>query len=209
MKPVNKLRAREAGVDWQAMHRQLEHARRALDESAALPRDRQEEILRERARKLAQAGGDGPDAAAADGIDVLVFQVAGECYAFETTHIERVYPLLPITAIPGVPDFVVGIIAAEGGLLSVIDLRSLLDLPLLRLAEPKAIVVLRGASMEFGVLAEEIIGVERHALGTLERELPTLSNIDASYMIGITPGRTAILDAHQMLNDARLVVDAG
>lgn len=210
MSTKHKARSRAGGMDWDGVRQRLERARAAIDEAGASSRDRQEQILRERAVALAQP--DATDAAATQSggiIEALVFHAAGERYAFETAYVARVYPIMPITAIPGVPDFVVGIVAAEGELLSVVDLRSLLDLPLSRLAEPKAIVMLQTEAMEFGVLAEEIVGVERHAADSLERELPTLADAEKTYLMGITPSRIAVLDAKRLLSDARLVVDVG
>ncbi|KRB79554.1 hypothetical protein ASE07_25445 [Noviherbaspirillum sp. Root189] len=171
-------------------------------------RDRQEKILRERAASLAATTSSAePAGSSNDSIEVLVFQVAGERYAFETAYIGKVCPMLPVTYIPGVPDYVVGIIAVYGDVLSVIDLRSLLDLPLSGLAEPEAIVVLRGESMEFGILAEAILGLERYPLESLQPNLPTLANIEKTYLKGVATDRTAVLDAVQLLSDARLVVD--
>jgi purine-binding chemotaxis protein CheW len=142
-------------------------------------------------------------------IEVLVFHAAGERYAFETTHIAQVCPMLPVTAIPGVPDYVVGIAGVQGEVLSVVDLRSLLDLPLVRLAEPNAIIVLKGEALEFGILAEDIVGIERYPEAALERMPATLADKQKTYLKGVSADRTAILDARQLLSDPRLAVDAG
>jgi purine-binding chemotaxis protein CheW len=138
---------------------------------------------------------------------VIEFTSAGERYAFETAHVAQVYPVGPITVIPGVPDFVVGIIAAQGNVLPVIDLRMFLNLPLSSLAEPAAIVVLAGEDMETGILAEEILGIRRYSADSLEYELTVPDSVRSTYLLGVTLGRTAILDASRLLSDPRLVVD--
>ena len=197
-------------IDWEEVRRRIEQSRQAMEDLNDTDPDRQEQILAERAVALARAVTPSERAVpSGDRIEVLVFQAAGERYAFETAHVAQVTPILPITAIPGVPDFVVGIVAAQGDVLSVIDLRSLLDLPLSNLTEPNAIILLRGETMEFGVLAEAIAGVERYPRASLETELPTLANIEKTYLKGVTPDRTAILDAEQLLADPRMVVEAG
>jgi purine-binding chemotaxis protein CheW len=121
--------------------------------------------------------------------------------------VAQVYPFSPITPIPGAPDFVVGIVAAQGDVLSVVDLRSLLDLPMSGLLEPVAIIALKSETMEFGILAEEVLGVERIPLESIEHELPVLAGKANNYLLGVSANRTAILNAAQLLSDPRLVVE--
>jgi purine-binding chemotaxis protein CheW len=196
-------------VDWTEMRRRLDESRRTIDRLSGNDPESREQMLRERARKLAQIESRTVAAATVERIEVLAFHVGGERYAFEAHRVAQVFPISPITAIPGVPDFVVGIVASGGAVLSVIDLRSLLDLPLAGLQDPTAIIVLRSETMEFGILAESIVGIEHYPLHALEHALPTLSNIEKTYLKGVAPDRTAILDTDRLLSDPRLVVDEG
>jgi purine-binding chemotaxis protein CheW len=194
---------------WDELHRRLARSREAIEGLVEPGRERQERILRERALTLAKAVSSGQTLPAGEEIDVLAFQAAGERYAFEAAHVSQVLPMSSITPIPGVPKFVVGIVAAQGEVLAVIDLRVLLDLPLAKLAEPKSIVVLKGATMEFGILAEEILGTGRYPAAALTQGPPELTNNDALYLKGITPDRTAILNAEQLLSESSPVIVAG
>lgn len=200
---------RKAGkADWTALHRRLEQVRQHIEDLNDAGPDRREQILRERTRALAKLGSIAEaEVLHADSIDAFVFQVAGERYAFEATYVAQVYPMSPLTALPGVPNFVVGITIFQGEVVSVIDLRSLLDLPLSKLTEPTSIIVLQGMGMEFGVLAEEIIGVENYPIASLEPSLPLLADRARTYLKGVTLDRTAILDAAQMLSDPGMIVD--
>jgi purine-binding chemotaxis protein CheW len=197
-----------AGTDWEWMHRRLDAVHSAVETLIEPDQDRQEQILRERAIRLAKAH---PQTASAvdsvDRIEVLAFTAAGERYAFEASYVAQVCPVPAITPIPGVPNFVVGIVAIQGNVVSVIDLRTLLRLPLSGLTEPTSMIVLKSATMEFGILADEILGIERYAMESLERNLPTLANTDTTYLKGVTAGRTAILAAEQLLSDSRLTID--
>lgn len=205
-----RLKRKVGSMDWEDIQRRLEQSRLAMDHVTKDDRDRQEQILRERAVALAHASTESAAAASpSGGIDVLAFRAAGERYAFETFHVAQAYPMLPLTAIPGVPDFVVGIVAARGEVLSVIDLRSLLDLPLARLDEPGAIILLESEDMAFGVLADEVLGVERYAAEDLESVLPGLDKVEKTYLKGVAPNRTAILDAGRLLRDPGLVINGG
>lgn len=191
-------------VDWDAIRRQLENARNAYEDPGP---EQAENVLRRRAEALAASM--AAESEAEDGmLELLVFLCGGERYAFETAHIAHVSPRLPITRIPGTPNFVAGIVAIEGEVYSAIDLRSLLALPVVRLVDQEALILLRSETMEFGVLADEIVGVERYAAASLERSLPTLAGIEQTYLTGIAPDRTAILDARALLADPALIVEA-
>lgn len=197
---------REQPANWDEIRRRLAHSRELMQGDENRGRERQEEILRRRAALLAAGhGASEPDPAGV--IDALAFELAGERYAFDMKHIATVCPMMPATPLPNVPDHVVGIVALEGEVLSVVDLRSLLNLRLARLAEPAAIIVLRSADMEFGVLAEAIVGMVRLRADTLQRDLPGLGGGDHSWLQGIAPDRTALLDGAGLLADPRLLVD--
>ncbi|WP_136415131.1 chemotaxis protein CheW [Herbaspirillum sp. ST 5-3] len=206
------LALRRAGaIDWAGIHRRLEEMRNAIDNiGAGNPLDSMEleRILRERAVALAKPVlPSKADTLAGDRIDILVFQLAGEKYAFDAAYVAQACPVPPVAAVPGAPDYVVGIVAIEGEVLSVIDLRSLLDLSLSSLTDPTAIIVLKNDAMEFCVLAEEIAGMEQVSEGTLQHALPTMGSKQTNYLKGVTADRVAVLDAEQLLSDARLVVD--
>jgi purine-binding chemotaxis protein CheW len=208
MKPTRVKRNGAAKMGWPEIHRRLQLAHNTIESLTGSDQSRNEQILRERAASLASAAPRvQPAFSSGRSIEVIEFASAGERYAFETAYVAQVYPICPITYIPGAPNFVVGIVASQGGVLSVIDLRSFLNLPLSSLAEPTSIIVLKGEAMEFGVLAEEILGIERYPMDSVEPGLATLARAESTYLKGVTSGRTAILDANQLLSDPRLVVD--
>jgi len=195
-----------AAFDWEALSRRLEAAAAGL---AALDRadaGAQERVLAERAAALAAAG-TAPAAAPPAGVDVLAFRCGGERYAFDAACVARVLPALPLTALPGVPDVVAGITMWEGEVLAVVDLRVLLALPVTALADAGALIVLRGEDNRFAVLADAIDGTRRFPHDYLGHDLPLLADPDASYLLGVAPDRTALLDARRLLADSTLIVN--
>lgn len=207
-KPMRQKRS--AKIDWDELHRRLGQARGAIERTDEAGRSNRNEILRERAVNLARSATPIQAGQLEEHcIEVLEFRSAGERYAFETAYVAQVYPICSITPIPGVPNFVVGIIMSQGEVLSIIDLRSLLDLPISGLADPTSIIVLKGGAMELGILAEEILGIERYPATSVERELPTLSDTMKTYLKAVSHNRTAILSADLLLSDPRLIVEIG
>jgi purine-binding chemotaxis protein CheW len=193
-----------ARIDWDEARRQLERGAAALEGLERAAPEAQARLLRERAAALAAPAVRATEEGA-DDVEVLVFEAGGERYAFETAWVVRVTPMLPLTAIPGLPDFIVGVVPFDGEVLAVLDLRSLLALPLAELADPAALVVLSGEGREFAVLAESIVGVRRYPRAALEHCLPAQAQ---DWLQGVAPDRTALLDARRLLTDSTLVVQA-
>jgi purine-binding chemotaxis protein CheW len=195
-----------AAFDWEALSHRLEAAAAALARHERIDPAAQERLLAERAVALA-AGGAAPAPAAPAGIEVLAFRCGGERYAFDAAWVARVLPLLPLTALPGVPDVVAGITMWEGEVMAVVDLRVLLALPLSELAESGALIILSGADNRFAVLADSVDGTRRFPPDAVGQNLPMLANPDAGYLLGVAPDRTALLDARRLLADSTSIVN--
>lgn len=191
-------------VDWRAIHARLDAARAALEGGAAPGAEERRRILQARARALAAAPKDAPSAA--DGLEVVEFMVGGESYAVESRFVRGVHPLRTLTAVPGTPRHVLGVVKLRGPIVSVIDLKKLFDLPGRGLSELDRVLVIGDGAMEFALLAERIAGVRRVAAGALQASLPTLAGIREQYLMGVSADRLVVLDAARLLGDARLVV---
>jgi purine-binding chemotaxis protein CheW len=182
----------------------MDAAREALERKLAPSSEEQKSVLHERARALARA----PEKPRAEGssVEVMEFVLAYETYGIESSYIHEVWPLKELTPLPGTPPFVLGIINIRGRILSVIDLKKFFDLPEKGLTELNKVVVLRSPQMEFGVLADAILGVRRIPVGELQPSLPTLTGVREEYLKGVTADRVVILDAAKLLSDRRMIV---
>jgi purine-binding chemotaxis protein CheW len=120
--------------------------------------------------------------------------------------VREIYPLKEFTPIPCTPPFVLGIVNVRGQILSVIDIKKFFDLPEKGLADLNAVIILHSESMEFGILADVIMGVRNIVASELQTSLPTLTGIREEYLKGITKEQTAILDAEKLLSDKSIVV---
>jgi len=61
--------------------------------------------------------------------------------------------------------------------------------------------------MEFGILADTILGVRNMPLGDLQPSLPTLTGIREEYLRGVTRERVVVLDARKLLSDEKIIVN--
>jgi purine-binding chemotaxis protein CheW len=165
----------------------------------------QRRVLRERTRILARE----PHTENIEEVLIVVeFSLAQERYGIESTLIREVYPLKEFTPLPGTPPFILGLMNVRGQILSITDIRKFFDLPEKGLTNLNRIIILKNHHREFGILADDIVGMRTIAPGDLQTSLPTLTGIRAEYLKGITPDRMVVLEGHKLLNDDRLLVHA-
>jgi purine-binding chemotaxis protein CheW len=161
------------------------------------------DVLRERARHLAQPPAEETSAAV---IEVVMLLLAYETYAIETAYVREVYPLKDLTLLPCTPAFVAGIVNVRGQVMSVIDLKQLFELPVKGLTDLNKIVILSDGMMEFGILADAILGVQNIPLHEIEPVLPTLTGVREDYLKGITAEGVVVLDAAKLLHSDNIVI---
>lgn len=160
-------------------------------------------ILKARAEALARKPGRED---AVEYLGIVEFLLSNERYAMETMFIGEVCPLKELTPLPCTPPFVLGIINMRGKILSVIDLRKFFDLPDKGLSDLTRVIILRTDAMEFGILADAILGARLLPIDSLQPSLPTLTDIRADYLKGVTEERLVVLDGGAILADRRIVV---
>jgi purine-binding chemotaxis protein CheW len=175
-------------------------------EAVGLPsREDTARILESRARALARPQErEGP---ATGAIDVVIFALASETYAIETTFVREVTRLADLTAIPGAPEFLAGVTNYRGEILAVIDLRRLFGIPFKGLTDLSRLIVLGRGGPEFGVLADTVKGATTLDARELRSQMEPMAGIDRSFLKGVTKEAVIALDAAALLDDPRLFVD--
>jgi purine-binding chemotaxis protein CheW len=200
--PKNPTSGQAKTVDWDRLRERLEVARTHVGRE--LTPDEKQGILRKRAKALAKQT--EPDQDAGLSLDILEFRLTYETYALEMRWVAETYPLKELTPLPCTPPFVAGIINVRGRILSVIDIRKFFDLPEKGLTDLNKVIIIHDGGMEFGILADEILGTRSIPLVEVQPPLPTLTGIREEYLMGLTRERTAILDAKKLLGDKNIVV---
>jgi len=166
--------------------------------------NQQSTILGLRARALAEEAKSAEEDEAR--LEVVEFLLAHERYALELFHIKEVYPLKELTPLPGLPRFVLGITNVRGRILSIIDLKIFFELPEQGLSNLNRVIVLHSGEMEFGIFADQIIGVCSIPVKDVQASLPTLTGIREKYLKGITPDSVVILDGKKILMDDNIII---
>jgi purine-binding chemotaxis protein CheW len=191
-------------IDWSEVHRRLDAAPNAPERGSAPPSEEKKRILKERAKTLARET--EAEEVTHEYLEVVEFSLAYETYGIESSYVREVYPLTEITPLPGTPPFVLGIVNVRGQILSVIDLKRFFGLPEKGLTDLNKVIILHNDRMEFGVLADVILGVRLVPLQEIQPSLPTLTDIRADYLKGVTQERLIVLEAAKILSDRRMIV---
>lgn len=199
------LQQKKAPIDWDELRRHMESSQVALEQSFKPSTEEQKNILRERAAKLAVE----PEkkAQAEEFIEVVEFLLAHEKYAVASEYVREIYPLNDLTPVPCTPRFVLGIVNVRGQVLSVIDIKRFFDLPEKGLTDLNKVIILHSDEMEFGILADAIVGVRNLNLSEIETSLPTLTGIRKEYLMGVTRDREVVINAGKLLTDKAIIVN--
>src|SRR5882757_10976897 len=115
-------------------------------------------ILEARARVLALPG------AAADsalGEETLTFRLGDGRYGVSARLVREVQALGSYTPLPCTPPFVLGLVNLRGRLLTALDIRPLLGLPVSALRAGAMLLIVSASGMEIGLLADEVVEIRR------------------------------------------------
>lgn len=192
-------------LDWETVRRRQEAFQRAVEKGGVPTEDDRRRILRQRAGQLAREPARTDQDARM--IEVIEFVLAYEKYALESSFVREVHPLKHLTPLPCTPPFVVGIMNVRGQIISIVDLKRFFDLPEKGLADLNRVIILQGENIEFGILADSIIGATSLNENDLQSSFPTLTGVRKNYLKGLTREGTVILEAAAILSDSNIIVN--
>jgi len=121
---------------------------------------------------------------------VLVFHIGRERYALPLARIERVLPVARLTALPGAPPYVPGLLDLHGVAVPVIDLSKLAGSPPAAVRYDTRILLVdvpaAGAVRRLGLKAERVAGV-----AAIADTLPAAGVALAPWLGGVAAGAAA------------------
>lgn len=196
---------KNAKLDWAELRNKINTLQESLNQKIVLSTEEKQSILKSRAQILAVEKNDAAEQK--EFIEIIEFSLAYEKYGIETAFCREVYPLKDFTILPGVPSYVLGIINLRGQIISVIDLKKFFNLPEKGLGELNKVIVLRNEQMEFGILADVILGTRSVSIDELQSSPISTTGIGSEYLKGITNDHTIILEAAKILNDREIIVN--
>lgn len=161
-------------------------------------------VLKARAKELAKPP--VSEDQSVDLVEIVEFTLGPEHYAFPSSLVSEVFRLVEITPLPSLPPFVMGVTNVRGRILSVVDIRRLLDFGDTGLTNLNRAIILSDGDMEVAVLADEVTGVYTSDSEKWQKSLPTLVGKREAYLRGVTKDRVVVLDAEKLLRSKDLLV---
>jgi purine-binding chemotaxis protein CheW len=163
-----------------------------------------EQTLKSRAQALANVP--TPPIDREQSLEVVQFLLGRETYAIESKYILEVRALTELTPLPFTPAFVLGIINVRGQIFSVVNLKSFLNLTQQGISDLDKIILLQSPHMEYGILADKILGVFFIPQDSVQAGLTTITGVNAEYFKGVTSQHVIILDGEKLLAEKNMVV---
>lgn len=196
--------AHRAPLDWERAKARLAAAEEtvvAIDEPT---QDTLRKILRARAAVLAAPEAPGSPAETAE---FIVFRIGGRRYAIGAVEALEAIELTGVTALPGVPNFYLGLISHRGIIYPLIDI-----CPLLGGARDEAVpvshaILFLSDACAVAVGAEVVESFVRIDMASIATASAGDETEPAAAIRGVTPDSIVVLDVWMLLADARLVLD--
>jgi purine-binding chemotaxis protein CheW len=140
-----------------------------------------------------------------DDIQVVVFRVGGQEFAFNVFHVQRILRWERPAPLPKAPSFLEGILQVQGAVVPVVDLRKRFELAEAPLREETRTMVLDCEGLVVGVVVDAVLEVLRVSAETVNPPPPVVRGITAEYIQGIiTLGSRTIV----LLQTARLLTSS-
>jgi len=163
------------------------------------------EILRKRAESIST--GNDKNKEDIETISLLEFSLGKEHYAIKTNKLKEIIVAKRITEIPCTPAHIFGVINIRGNIVSVIDLKKILQLDYVGINDFASIVVVDYNNSMVGIVADEVIGVENVDIRKIQKGKLEIVKIKKEYLTGITDETVIVLDIDKVLSDKSIVVE--
>jgi purine-binding chemotaxis protein CheW len=124
--------------------------------------------------------------AAADECEQLVvFELAGECYGVDIGSVNTIIRMQGITTIPMAPEFVEGVTNLRGSIIPVINLRKRFGLPSGERTKASRIVVVEADGQMIGMTVDAVVETLRLPAEAVQPQSPVISSVDSDYLRGV------------------------
>lgn len=134
----------------------------------------------------------------------LTFQLGNEHYAIPLLQVKEVIEMTEPVPIPHTPNYFKGIINLRGQVISILDLRTKLQMPKVEYSQKTAIIILDlSTDIYIGVIVDRIHSVQAVHQKDIGPAPDRLTGVKEQYLLGVAKNNTGmilLLDLHAALN---------
>ena len=163
-----------------------------------------EQILKQRAEELSEEVDESSDDE--EFINIVEFRLNDEIFAIDALYTKQVGTIKNLTTIPCTPEYVLGVTGMQEQIISVIDIRTFFQMQSTKTTHTKKIIVLEKKDMCFAIAADDVIGIKKVYLKTVQKTIDTFDDVRKKYFYGLTGDQTIILDGGKILTDQDIIV---
>lgn len=142
-----------------------------------------------------------------DSLEVLAFKIGMERYGIEVSYIQKVFPLKDMSLLPGITPYIIGIINVRGDVVPVIDFKKIFGLREAENVNTQKVIVVATEESLYGILSDDVLGLENISEKELQRDLPTLSGVRLEYLKGVTQHQLIIFDPLKVATHKAIVIN--
>ena len=138
----------------------------------------------------------------------LTFSLADEEYGLEILKVREIIGLMAITAVPGTPHFVKGVVNLRGKVIPVVDLRLKFGLAEKQRTEETCIIVVNVGTVETGIIVDKVSEVLDVAGEDIEDTPSFGAKFNTDYILGMAKmgkGVKLLLDIDRVLSSEEQV----
>jgi len=135
---------------------------------------------------------DIPEKAKAAGGKFLTFFLAGEEYGIEILSVHEIIGMMPITCVPGTPDYICGIINLRGKIIPIVDLRRKFGMESKAQTAETCIIVVHVQGVEVGTVVDRVSEVLSIAAGDIEPPPSFGKDVNTDYILGIGKSQSKV-----------------
>lgn len=114
-----------------------------------------------------------------------VFSIGNTLFGLEILAVKEVLPLPPITKVPNVAPYVLGVFNLRGNITPLIDIRFFLGLEISPLEDSNMILLLEQKNVRSGILVERVLDIVNVDEGQIELPTRNLSPLFGNYVGGL------------------------
>ncbi len=125
------------------------------------------------------------DAVVHEGGKFLTFFFDEEEYAIEILKVQEIIGVMPITAVPRTPSYLLGVINLRGKVIPVIELRARFGMESVDWTDETCIIVMQIAEAQMGMMVDKVSEVLDIAAGEIEDTPSFGAEVNTDYIMGI------------------------
>lgn len=144
----------------------------------------------------------------AEGGKFLTFFLAGEEYGIEILSVHEIIGMMPITSVPGTPDYICGVINLRGKVIPVVDIRKKFGMDLKEYDSETCIIVVNVQGVEAGAVVDRVSEVLNIADEDIEPPPSFGKGIQVDFILGIGKSQSKVkilLDIDRLISSDQIV----